>query len=309
MRRALRVIAGGALACGAAAMLALALWPAPVSHALEEESVPAGEMPSPSATPSPGTGAETTLPPTSVTPETGGEGAEVSPVAAPTPEASPSQAAEIFPEPTPLPTPSGEPTPFDLGTVTPSPEVSDQSLQPLIDRAETPARAASLRIVEQGRLSIVAGDTDSAIRDLAQASSIDPANPYAYFFLGRAYLTKKNYTQALIFFKRAEIGFGANPVWLGETLAFEGLDYEESGHLVAGEAAYQQALDAMPGNLMARVGYTRLSSMLQSQQGESNPETPGGAPASPGSALQPPPAEPPPPPPPAVPPPAPPPEE
>ncbi len=300
MRRAIRA----ALPVCAAALLALAIVPARVSHALEEETVPPAEMASPTATPSPGFGTESTLPPTSV--GQGAQGVEVPPGAAMSPAAQASQAGPIFPEPTPMPTPSGEATPFELGTVTPAPEVSDQSLQPLIDRAETPARAASLRIVEQGRLAIAAGDIDGAIRDLAQASSIDPANPYAYFFLGRAYMARKNYTQALIFFKRAEIGFGANPVWLGETLAFEGLDYEQSGHLVAAEAAYQQALDAMPGNLMARVGYTRLSSTLQSQQDEST----GAAPPAPmGSPLQPPPAEPPPPPPPVVPTPAPPPGE
>ncbi len=43
------------------------------------------------------------------------------------------------------------------------------------------------------------------------ALSIDPSNPYVYFYLGSAYLIKKNYNQALTFFQRAEIGFNAIP--------------------------------------------------------------------------------------------------
>ena len=110
---------------------------------------------------------------------------------------------------------------------------------------------------------------------------------------------KRDYTQAMTFLKRAEIGFGSRTaVWLSETLAFEGIAYEESGRTTAAAAAYQQALQANPGNLMARVGYTRLAPAII-------PEAPEGAPSV--NADLPPPSEEPPPPPPseAPPPPAP----
>ena len=84
------------------------------------------------------------------------------------------------------------------------------------------------------------------------------SNPYAYFYLGRAYLGKKNYDQAITFLNRAETRLGANPQWLGETLAFEGLVNEQSGQTAPAIACYQKALVAVPGNLMARVGLTRL---------------------------------------------------
>ena len=58
---------------------------------------------------------------------------------------------------------------------------------------------------------------------------------------------------------RAQTHFGANPQWLGETLAFEGLTNEQSGQTSTAIAYYQKALVAVPGNLMARVGLTRLS--------------------------------------------------
>ncbi len=183
--------------------------------------------------------------------------------------------------------------------MTPSLRISDSSLQSLIDQEQNPARAASMRIAEQARGELLGGHPDEAIRDLTRAVSIDPSDPYAYFYLGRAYIAEKNYQQAMTFLKRAEIGFGSqNAVWLSETLGFEGLAYEESGHDTAAAATYQQALQINPGNLMARVGYTRLAPSLTPAEPENAPS--GGADLSPPAAEAPPPppstAPPPPPP-------------
>ncbi len=244
---------------------------------LEEESIPAADLtPTPTPTPSPEPGAEASATPTDT------------PTATPTPAPL---GSEVFPEPTPLPTASDEMPPIEAGSLTPSLRVSDSSLQSLIDQEQNPARAASMRIAEQARAELLDGHPDAASRELARAVSIDPSDPYAYFYLGRAYIAEKNYSQAMTFLKRAEIGFGSqNALWLSETLAFEGLAYEESGHDTAAAAAYQQALQVNPGNLMARVGYTRLAPSVA-------PSAPEGAPTT--SADQPPPEEAAPPPPPA----------
>jgi len=148
---------------------------------------------------------------------------------------------------------------MDVGSVMPTPQISDTSLQPLIAAAPTPARAASLRITEKQRIELEKGHVDDAVRELAHAISIDPSNSYAYFYLGRAYVARKGYPQALTFFKRAEIGLASNSAWLGEIYAFEGLALEQSGKSPEAEAAYQKALAATPGNLTARVGATRLA--------------------------------------------------
>jgi hypothetical protein len=185
----------------------------------------------------------------------------------------------------PTPTPAAEatdvPPAMDIGSLTPTMAVSDSSLKPMIEKTTDPALAASLRITEKARVEIGEGHPDDAIRDLAYAVSIDPSNSYAYFFLGRAYAAKKDYAQAITFFKRAETGVGKNPAWLGETYAFEGLSYEESGKQVEAAAAYQKALAATPGNLTARVGFTRLSAYI--------PAAPATAPEA--EAAPPPPAE------------------
>jgi tetratricopeptide (TPR) repeat protein len=216
---------------------------------LQEQSIGAAELtatPTPSPSPSPGA-------------EASGE-AVVTPSATPSPEQSPTASeSEIFPAPTPMPTPAGESEPLGIGSLTPSPQVSDLPLDAIIAATADPARAASLRITEQARVALLAGRVDDAIRELSRAVSVDPNDPYAYFYLGRAYIAKNNLVQAITFLKRAEIGFGENPQWLGETLAFEGLAYEQGGHPNAAAGSYQQALQVEPGNLMARVGYTRVA--------------------------------------------------
>jgi tetratricopeptide (TPR) repeat protein len=142
------------------------------------------------------------------------------------------------------------------------PQVSDSSIAPMIATAPTPARAASLRITEQERVELEQGHTDQAIRELAHAISIDPSNSYAYFYLGRAYVARRDYGQAQTFFRRAEIGLAANSAWLGECYAFEGQSMEQAGKSAEAATAYQKALAASPGNLTARVGITRLSAFL-----------------------------------------------
>jgi hypothetical protein len=151
---------------------------------------------------------------------------------------------------------------IDVGSIATTPQISDSSLTPLIDTAPTPARAASLRITEAQRVELERGHTQDAIRELAHAISIDPSDSYAYFYLGRAYVARRDYGQAQTFFRRAQIGLASNSAWLGETYAFEGLSLEQEGKSAEAAAAYQKALAASPGNLTARVGVTRLSAFM-----------------------------------------------
>jgi len=163
--------------------------------------------------------------------------------------------------------------------------VSDQPLTALIGSTkDQPALNASLRFVEQGRKSLESSKPDDAIRDLGRAVSIDSTNPYAYFYLGRAYMMKKDYQQALAFFGRSEVGLRTVPAWLSEVKSFEGACLEEQGKFPTAALAYKQALDAASGNLRARTGYGRLNESLS----EANANNPSGAPPPPpldGAAL------------------------
>ena len=245
---------------------------------LKEESIPAQDLAVPAAQTSPGAvaspAAETNgtpdatdnsgdwkqVPPGKVVPDEG-----EMPVSNPMPAGAPAQAAPV--------NPADIAPAIDVGSIATTPQVSDAPLTPLIDTAPTPARAASLRITDHERVELERGDTNDAIRELAHAISIDPSNSYAYFYLGRAYIARKDYAQADTFFKRAEIGLGTNPLWLGETYAFEGLSLEQAGKSAEAVAAYQKALAASPGNLTARVGVTRLSAFMPAAATASAPQT------------------------------------
>jgi tetratricopeptide (TPR) repeat protein len=159
---------------------------------------------------------------------------------------------------------SGPPPALDLGAMQSGPDLAAASLDDEIKKADTPARTAALRVTEQARTELQAGKTDDAIRDLGRAVSIDPGNPFEYLYLGRAYIARRNYAQALIFLRRAEIGFATRPDWLGTTVGFEGACYEELGHNPEAALAYQRALGTAPSNLTARVGYSRLATYLPS---------------------------------------------
>ena len=241
---------------------------------LQEESIPAQDLaaPSPDAATSPNAAAS---PAADTSPDTNSDSGEWT--AVPAGKAPP--AGHTIPVSNPIPPPAQQPpvTPadiapaIDVGSIATTPEISDSSLAPLIASAPTPARAASLRITEQQRIELERGHTDDAIRELAHAISIDPSNSYAYFYLGRAYIARKDYGQAQTFFRRAEIGVASNSAWLGETYAFEGVCLEQAGKSADAAAAYQKALAASPGNLTARVGVTRLSAFMPASASASAP--------------------------------------
>jgi tetratricopeptide (TPR) repeat protein len=225
--------------------------------AFNEESIPGADL-TPTATPTPAAGAASS--PGAAGPS---NAAAASPSAAGSPASGESPVAAASPAETPAAAPTEVPPAIDIGSIAPSLRVSDQPLNLLIASAPNPARGASLRMCEQARQEINAGHYDDAIRDLGRSISIDPSNSYAYVYLGRAYILKKDYKQALTFLGRAAAGLGADPVWRAEALAFEGLAYEQAGQPTDAFNAYQQALAITPGNLTARVGATRLAAYSQ----------------------------------------------
>jgi tetratricopeptide (TPR) repeat protein len=261
-----------------------------------EENLPAQDMPSAVATPDNGPSADWVQVPNGAPPASAPAAVAPANLQLPPSDAS---AAQMPPAPTAVPT---EAPPLEVGSVAPQMQISDAPLDDLIRKLSTtqPALAASLRVTDQARDEILNHHEDDAIQTLQRAISIDGSDPYAYFYVGRAYLAKKNYAQALTFFGRAEIRFGTNPEWLAETLAFEGLANEESGQQAQAIACYQKTLQAVPGNLMARVGLTRLGGGVTASavQPVSVPDTAGSAAPPPpdGSTIAPPPNSPPPPP-------------
>jgi tetratricopeptide (TPR) repeat protein len=160
--------------------------------------------------------------------------------------------------------PAAEPSPLppalDARAVSLGPELGEEPLDSEINKASDPSLAASLRLTESARKRLADGQIDDAMRELARAVSLDASDAFAYYFLGRAYLKRGDYSQALTFFRRGEIGFGRRSDWTGEALSYEGMCDELLGKPADAAEAYKQALAASPDNFRARVGYGRLAS-------------------------------------------------
>ncbi len=221
--------------------------------ALSEESLPAA-VASPSATPQAAASS-------SATPESSSSGTSTA-IGTPSPSSTAPEAQATPGEAQPGAAAGDVPPPADLSSVPLSAPVSSSSLEPLIQKTTDASLSASLRITEEARQQLGENHPEEAVRTLGHALSIDAGNPYAYFYLGRAYLMKKDYKQALTFFSRAELGLGSDQPWLAETVGFEGACYEELGRDRDAALAYQRALQLAPGNLMARAGYGRLAAAL-----------------------------------------------
>jgi len=195
---------------------------------------------------------------------------------------------------TPSATPTPEPPPaLDVSSIDTGGDIAMKPLDAEIKTAVTPSMAASLRVAEQARRQLAKGSVDPALRNLTQAVSIDPGDPFAYYFLGRAHFERKNYQQALTFLKRAQLGFSKKPDWLGETLSYEGACEEALGDQLKAAKAYQHAVAVAPANFRARIGYGRLSAILApTPSADLPPLSSDGAPPAPSAPIdEPPPAE------------------
>ncbi len=101
---------------------------------------------------------------------------------------------------------------------------------------------------------------DQALDRFERAVSIDPVNPYGYYFLARLHYLKKNYDQAVAFTSRAAaLVPRTDTAWLARIYSLQGAVFEDAGRYPDARKAYQRAVDADPNNLAARVGVARLS--------------------------------------------------
>src|SRR5579875_2764018 len=219
------------------------------SFALTSQDVPSADWPSRDTTPTAATSpASTASPmPLQMTPQQGDGGAAATSV---TPAADSRASSSVENGSGPVNAEAAQGEGASLGQTQSAPG------QP------PPALAASLRFTEDARERLRDGQIDEALRDLARAVSLDASNAFAYFYLGRAYLARKNYPQALTFFRHAVIGFNGRPDWAAEALTYQGLCDEELGKNLDAAQAYKQALALSPNNFRARVGYGRLASVV-----------------------------------------------
>ena len=123
-----------------------------------------------------------------------------------------------------------------------------------------PNVAAALRLVEDGRQNLRQGQYDVALEHFERSLSLDPNNPYAYYFLARLHFETRRYDQAVTFAGRAAaLGSKLDPGWLGRAYELQGAAFEAVGRYADARTAYRNASTADPLNAAARAGATRLT--------------------------------------------------
>lgn len=140
----------------------------------------------------------------------------------------------------------------------------DSSLIAKIIPGITPQRAASLRLTDEGRKLLDAGDAVKALTRLERTIVIDSTNPYGYFFLAKAQNRLGRYQESLNFLDVAESRLNGEPFWLAEVHALRGENYRALGQLPKAETSYVQSLRLNSGNRTAADALLRMQADLQS---------------------------------------------
>ena len=123
-----------------------------------------------------------------------------------------------------------------------------------------PNVAAALRLIEDGRQSLRQEQYDVALERFERSLSLDPNNPYGYYFLARLHFATRRYDQAVTFAGRAAaLGSRLDPGWLGHAYELQGAAFEAVGRYADARTAYRNATVADPLNAAARAGAVRLT--------------------------------------------------
>ena len=151
----------------------------------------------------------------------------------------------------------------------PPPLADDSSLLAKITPATLPQRAASLRLTDEGRKILDAGDAAKALTRLEKTIVIDSTNPYGYFYLAMAQYRMGRYRESLNFLDIAESRLGPEPFWLAEIHALRGDNFRAQGQLQRAETSYNQAVRLNSGNRSAADALTRMQGEAQPAQSQS----------------------------------------
>lgn len=158
----------------------------------------------------------------------------------------------------------------------PQAKVPDQRARPIAGRETTPSapdeisliakispktppqRAAALRLTEEGKKLLEAGDYPKALARLEKTIAIDATNPYGYYYLAKAHYQMNRYQESLNFLDVAESYLSNETPWLAEVYALRGENFRALGLLQRAESNYGQALRLNPGNRTAAEGLNLL---------------------------------------------------
>ena len=152
-------------------------------------------------------------------------------------------------------------SPVFQSTAPPLPD--DSSLLGKITPGVTPQRAASLRLTDEGRNLLDAGDSAKALARLERTIAIDSTNPYGYFYLAKAQHRLGRHRESLNFLDVAESRLSGDPFWLAEVYALRGENYRALGLSQRAETSYVQSLRLNSGNRTAADALLRMQADAQ----------------------------------------------
>lgn len=92
-------------------------------------------------------------------------------------------------------------------------EISSDRANAIDPGANTIARDASQRVVEEGKGFLIAGQPSDAASRFERATRIDPTNGFAYYYLGRARVEAGDRRGAIGILEKAESLLGPYPEW------------------------------------------------------------------------------------------------
>lgn len=139
---------------------------------------------------------------------------------------------------------------------TPATRADDGPLTAKIDASTPAGRSAALRLIEEGRQRLAAGDAARAIELFERAIAVDARVPYAYFYLAKAHAQAGHRALAYRFLERAEQKLGGESYWLSEVWSLRGSLLAHDGKQPESEAAYRRAVELWPGNRAAAEALT-----------------------------------------------------
>ena len=133
-----------------------------------------------------------------------------------------------------------------------------ESFEEIAQKAEGPARSASMRLIEEGRTELRQSRFERAANRFSKAIEIDASNPFAYFYLGVARYRVSRYSQAVELFGRASDLFRETPSWQAEALAYRGESFEKLSKHTSAIKNFEEALTVDAQNERAREGISRV---------------------------------------------------
>jgi tetratricopeptide (TPR) repeat protein len=135
-------------------------------------------------------------------------------------------------------------------------KTDDTSLAVQITPDMPPRRVASLRLAEEGRKLLQAGEYQTGLSRLEKAIALDSGNPYAYYYLAVAHFHLSQYQQSLNFLEIVGPALADKPSWLSRVCALEGENYRALGLFERADRKYLDALTLDASNRVALAGLT-----------------------------------------------------